>query len=262
MTATDTDASVRGERCYVPGTADPVVAREAMVARLETAGRLGPGTVREALLAIRREVLIPQAYVRRSAPGEEPPRWDLLDWGALPDRVELLGLLYGGGSVLVQHDGEPLLGRARGARSGGVISSMSSVTGMTAELLQELDLRPGQRVLDVGTGAGFTAAVACHVCGDEGVVSLDRDRHLVESAAGRLADLGFHPHLVCGAGGGLSGPRTVRPDLPVVRGTTGSLRPGRATGTGGTPVDACDDRFTVVAGARRRRAHGRRHPEQ
>ncbi|WP_257138290.1 MULTISPECIES: protein-L-isoaspartate O-methyltransferase [Streptomyces] len=125
----------------------------------------------------------------------------MLDWGALPDRVELLGLLYGGGSVLVQHDGEPLHGRARGARSGAVISSMSSVTGMTAELLQELDLRPGQRVLDVGTGAGFTAAVACHVCGDEGVVSLDRDRHLVESAAGRLADLGFHPHLVCGAGG-------------------------------------------------------------
>ncbi len=201
MIATGTDASVGGERCDVPGTADPVVAREAMVARLETAGRLGPGTVREALLAIRREVLIPQAYVRRSAPGEEPPRWDLLDWGALPDRVELLGLLYGGGSVLVQHDGEPLHGRARGARSGGVISSMSSVTGMTAELLQELDLRPGQRVLDVGTGAGFTAAVACHVCGDEGVVSLDRDRHLVESAAGRLADLGFHPHLVCGAGG-------------------------------------------------------------
>ncbi|MEV7907224.1 protein-L-isoaspartate O-methyltransferase family protein [Streptomyces anulatus] len=125
----------------------------------------------------------------------------MLGWYTLADRVELLGLLYGGGSVLVQHDGEPLLRRVRGARSGGVISSMSSVTGMTAELLQELDLRPGQRVLDVGTGAGITAAVVCQVCGDEGVVTLDRDRHLVESAALRLADLGFRPHLVSGAGG-------------------------------------------------------------
>ncbi|MGW5932136.1 protein-L-isoaspartate O-methyltransferase family protein [Streptomyces anulatus] len=201
MTATDTTSPVGEERPGAHGAADPVAAREAMVSRLETAGQLRPGAVREALLAIRREVLIPQAYVRRSAPGEDPPRWDLLDWYTLADRVELLGLLYGGGSVLVQHDGEPLLGRVRGARSGGAISSMSSVTGMTAELLQELDLRPGQRVLDVGTGAGITAAVACQVCGDAGVVTLDRDRHLVESAAMRLADLGFHPHLICGAGG-------------------------------------------------------------
>ncbi|MFI1784556.1 M15 family metallopeptidase [Streptomyces rubiginosohelvolus] len=31
-----------------------------------------------ATLALRREVLIPQAYVRRSDPGVQPPRWDLL----------------------------------------------------------------------------------------------------------------------------------------------------------------------------------------
>ncbi|CAM5718990.1 hypothetical protein [Streptomyces hirsutus] len=71
-------------------------------------------------------------------------------------------------SVLVQHDGEPLLGRARGSRSGASITSMSTVMGLTAELLEELDLRPGHRVLDVGTGAGVTAAVACQVCGDRG----------------------------------------------------------------------------------------------
>ncbi|WP_406358870.1 hypothetical protein OHB56_00875 [Streptomyces sp. NBC_01635] len=40
--------------------------------------------------------------------------------------------------------------------------------GLTAELLEELDLRPGHRVLGVGTGAGVTAAVACPVCGDRG----------------------------------------------------------------------------------------------
>ncbi|MET9805499.1 hypothetical protein [Streptomyces halstedii] len=45
---------------------------------------------------------------------------------------------------------------------------MSAVTGLTVELLEELDMRPGPRVLDVGTGAGVTAAVACQVCGDQG----------------------------------------------------------------------------------------------
>lgn len=179
---------------------DPAAARAAMVARLEKEGSLRPGPVRDALLALRREVLMPQAYVRRSGPGEEPPRWDLLDWSASQDRPELLGLLHGGASVLVQHDGEPLLGRARGTRSGASITSMSSVMGLTVELLEELDLRPSLRVLDVGTGAGVTAAVACQVCGDQGVVTLDRDRHLTDAAAARLADLGFRPQVVCRSG--------------------------------------------------------------
>lgn len=178
--------------------ADPAAARAAMVARLEEEGSLRPGPVRDALLALSREVLMPQAYVRRSGPGEEPPRWDLLDWSAPKDRPELLGLLYGGASVLVQHDGEPLLDRARGTRSGASITSMSTVMGLTAALLEELDLRPGLRVLDVGTGV--TAAVACQVCGDQGVVTLDRDRHLTDAAAARLADLGFQPQVVCGSG--------------------------------------------------------------
>ncbi|MFJ5725959.1 protein-L-isoaspartate O-methyltransferase [Streptomyces sp. NPDC093149] len=143
---------------------------------------------------------MPQAYVRRSAVGETPPRWDLLDWAAVQDRPELLGLLYGGASVPIQHDGEPLLGRGRGSRSGASITSLSTVMGLTAELLEELDLRRGQRVLDVGTGAGVTAAVACQVCGDRGVVTLDRDRHLTEAAAVRLEDVGFRPQVVCGSG--------------------------------------------------------------
>ncbi|MEU8794598.1 methyltransferase domain-containing protein [Streptomyces sp. NPDC048643] len=167
---------------------------------MEARHGLRDGAVREALLALPREVLMPQAYVRRTAPGDDPPRWDLLDWSEPQDRPELLGLLYGGGSVLVQHDGEPLLGRARGPRSGASITSMSTVMGLTASLLEELELRPGQRVLDVGTGAGVTAAVACEICGDRGVVTLDRDRHLTDAAAVRLADLGFRPQVVCGSG--------------------------------------------------------------
>jgi protein-L-isoaspartate O-methyltransferase len=184
-----------------PGAVDSAAARVAMVVQLEETGALGPGPVRDALLALPREVLMPQAYVRRTAPGEEPPRWDLLDWSAPQDRPELLKALYSGASVLVQHDEEPLLGRARGTRSGASITSMSTVMRLTASLLEELDLRAGQRVLDVGTGAGVTAAVACQVCGDQGVVTtLDRDRHLTEAAAVRLADLDFRPEVVCGSG--------------------------------------------------------------
>ncbi|MEU0075039.1 protein-L-isoaspartate O-methyltransferase [Streptomyces sp. NPDC006332] len=179
---------------------DPLTARKAMVARLEVAGGLRPGAVRDALLAIRREVLIPQAYVRRSRPGEEPPRWDLLDWAEPANRDELLASLYGGESVLVQHAGERLLDRVPRPRSGGAITSMSSVVGMTAVLLQSLDLQPGQRVLDIGTGAAVTAAVACWISGDRTVVTLDRDAHLTEAAQVRLAGLGYRPRAVTGDG--------------------------------------------------------------
>ena len=183
-----------------PAAVDPAAARTAIVARLEESEALRPGPVRSALLALPREVLMPQAYVRRSAPGEGTPRWDLLDWATPQDRPELLERLYGGTSVLIQHGGEPLLGRARGSRSGASITSMSTVMAPTARLLQELDLRPGQRMLDIGTGTGMTAAVACHICGDQRVVTLDLDRHLTDAAAARLADLGFQPKVVCASG--------------------------------------------------------------
>jgi len=179
---------------------DTAAVREAMVAQLAETGVLRPGPVHDALLVIRREVLMPQAYVRRSRPGEAPPRWDLLDWAETADRDELRALLYGGESVLIQHAGERVLDRIPGPRCGGSITSMSSVVGMTAGLLQDLDLRPGQRVLDIGTGAAVTAAVACWICGDRGVTTLDRDPHLTEAAQSRLADLGYRPSTVTGDG--------------------------------------------------------------
>ncbi|WP_245173287.1 protein-L-isoaspartate O-methyltransferase family protein [Streptomyces aureus] len=186
--------------CTAVDDAGAAAARQAMVARLIKHGDLAPGPVSDALLTLPRQALMPQAYVRRSAPDETPPCWELLDWSVPDDREELLRVLHSGDSVSIQHDGEPLRGRGRGRRSGGAMTSMSSVMGMTSVLLQELDLRGGQRVLDVGTGAGVTAAVACHVCGDAGVTTIDRDAQLTAAAEIRLAQLGFAPAVVAGDG--------------------------------------------------------------
>ncbi|MFF4450145.1 protein-L-isoaspartate O-methyltransferase [Streptomyces sp. NPDC001502] len=170
--------------------------RARMVNGLEEAGDLTAGPVRDALLALAREVLMPQAYVRRSGPDEMPPVWELLDWTRAEDREELRELLHSGGSVPVQHAGEAILGRVPGPRSGGSMTAMSSTMGMTAPLLTLLDLSPGQRFLDVGTGAGVTAAVGCFICGDAGVVTLDMDAHAGDAARVHLADLGYRPAVV------------------------------------------------------------------
>ncbi|CAM5276534.1 protein-L-isoaspartate O-methyltransferase (plasmid) [Streptomyces viridifaciens] len=177
-----------------------VAARAAMVARLEESGELGSGPVREALLALPRQILMPQAYVRRSAPDETPPYWDLLDFSRPADREELLERLHSGDSVAIQHGSEQILGRVPGPRRGGVMTAMSSTMGMTADLLRQLDLQPGQRVPDVGTGAGVTAAIVCFVCGDEGVVTLDIDPHVTAAARDRLSALGYRPATVTGDG--------------------------------------------------------------
>ncbi len=56
-------------------------------------------------------------------------------------------------------------------------------------------------MLDVGTGAGVTAAAACFVCGDEGVVTLDIDPHVTASARKLLSALGYRrPAAVTGDG--------------------------------------------------------------
>ncbi|MFJ9613474.1 protein-L-isoaspartate O-methyltransferase family protein [Streptomyces noursei] len=174
-------------------------ARQEMVARLEADQPLDP-VVREALLALRLDVLIPRAYVRQVPDGVEPGVWKLLDGAHPEDREEWIKVLYSGDSVRVQHDGERLDGQQRGVVTGGRITSLTSVMSMTAAFLGELQPQRGQSFLDLGSGPGVTGAAACLICGPERVTLVDRDPHLVEAVLERLAPLGLRPRAVTGDG--------------------------------------------------------------
>ncbi|MBZ9601938.1 protein-L-isoaspartate(D-aspartate) O-methyltransferase [Phyllobacterium chamaecytisi] len=58
---------------------------------------------------------------------------------------------------------------------------------LQAQLINSLDLEPTHRVLEIGTGSGFTAAVMARLAGR--VLSLERYRTLVELAHQRLQAL-------------------------------------------------------------------------
>ena len=72
------------------------------------------------------------------------------------------------------------------------VVSSSSEPSMMAIMLEQLDLRPGQRVLEVGAGTGYNAALLAHIVGERGhVVTVDLDKNLVESARRNLSIVGF-----------------------------------------------------------------------
>jgi protein-L-isoaspartate(D-aspartate) O-methyltransferase len=81
------------------------------------------------------------------------------------------------------------------------VSSSSQPTIM-AIMLEQLDLRPGHRVLEIGAGTGYNAALMAHLVGADGeVVTLDIDEDIVEAARSHLVAAGFPGvRVVCGDG--------------------------------------------------------------
>jgi protein-L-isoaspartate(D-aspartate) O-methyltransferase len=79
-------------------------------------------------------------------------------------------------------------------------TSSASQPAVVAAMLARLPDRPGMRVLEIGTGTGYNAALLCHRRGDAHVFSVDIDPQLVDAARDALAGLGHHPTLAAGDG--------------------------------------------------------------
>ena len=69
---------------------------------------------------------------------------------------------------------------------------------MVALIVQALEVNPGDRVLDVGTGSGYQAAVIA-ACGAQ-VIGIERIPELADSARTRLARLDLDVEVVVGDG--------------------------------------------------------------
>ena len=85
----------------------------------------------------------------------------------------------------------------------GLPLSSSSQPAIMAIMLEQLGITPGQRVLEIGTGTGYNAALMAHLVGAPGtVVTMDIDEDLVAKARAKLDAAGYHDVIVvCGDGG-------------------------------------------------------------
>ena len=80
--------------------------------------------------------------------------------------------------------------------AGATISSASQPT-MMAVMLEQLDLRPGMNVLEIGTATGFNAALIKYIVGSAGsVTSLEIEPELCRQARDNLRSAGYDDALV------------------------------------------------------------------
>ena len=66
-----------------------------------------------------------------------------------------------------------------------------SAPHMVAAMVELLDLDPGERVLEIGTGCGYHAAVTAEAVGPENVYSVEYHESLAREARERLARIGY-----------------------------------------------------------------------
>ncbi len=77
----------------------------------------------------------------------------------------------------------------------GTSISCASQPGIVALMLDQLDAQPGERILELGAGTGYNAALLAHLVGETGhVTTIDVDDDLVQGARAHLAAAGF-PHV-------------------------------------------------------------------
>jgi protein-L-isoaspartate(D-aspartate) O-methyltransferase len=76
-------------------------------------------------------------------------------------------------------------------RDGHVLSSISQPS-MVVQMLQLLEVQPTDRVLEIGTGSGYNAALLATLAGPHGaVVTVDLESDLIDAARARIGELGL-----------------------------------------------------------------------
>ena len=158
-----------------------IKARAGMVEALRAAGAVSDPVVLEAMSKVPREVFVPRFWSLPPALKTGGPA-DVRQWH-VGDGDGALGLVYDIDRALAIRR----QGTAGGPTAGGGVTSTASAPRIVASMLELLELSKGMRVLEIGAGSGYNAALLRELVGPTGsVVSVDIDGDLVAEASRRL----------------------------------------------------------------------------
>lgn len=156
----------------------------ALAARLAASGALRAPRWIRAFETVPRHHFVPQVFVDPAHTGA----WELVDGTQAGQRERWLSLVYRDNALVTQ------------LTERGVFLSSSSQPSLMARMLEALDFKGAERVLEVGTGTGYNAALLCAGLGSAPVTSIDIDAGLIDAARGRLRELGYAPVLAVADG--------------------------------------------------------------
>ncbi|MGH3766854.1 MAG: methyltransferase domain-containing protein [Pseudonocardiaceae bacterium] len=173
---------------------DAEVLHRRMVEALVAAGTLTDDW-RPAFDAVPRHAFVPNITWRHGAANGK--------WGFIPrHRVEdpdgWLSAAYQDDSVITQvDDGDPA-----GPDGTGVLPTSSiSMPTVVAAMLRALDVHDGQKVLEIGTGTGYNAALLAHRLGAQHVTTVEIDPAVARAARHGLDQTGYRGITVVTADG-------------------------------------------------------------
>ncbi|MFB9905156.1 ATP-grasp peptide maturase system methyltransferase [Allokutzneria oryzae] len=167
--------------------------RNRMAATLANQGALTDPYWRAAFEQVPRHMFLPR-FFRPHADG---------GWTAVADSDhEWLDLVYSDWVWVTQLDCDDRrweLARRQG-RISGTATSSSSMPTIMAVMLDALGIRGGEKVLEIGTGTGYNAALLCHRLGPRNVSTVDVDPIVLRRAAANLERAGYRPVLATADG--------------------------------------------------------------
>ncbi|GAB2837464.1 ATP-grasp peptide maturase system methyltransferase [Streptomyces daliensis] len=173
-------------------TPDPAASRRALAEEVASAVPTPAPEWREAVMAVPREAFL-GAAVFRPVGG----RWEPVHRVGVGE-AEWTRMVHSDRTWVTQIDGLDAAD-AVGPVDGSPTSS-ATLPSLVVRTAQVAGLREGDKVLEVGTGTGYSTALLCHRLGTGNVVSIEYDPGLAASAAAHLAGTGYTPTLAVGDG--------------------------------------------------------------